>query len=84
MMNLNSCGKTLKSNFLLNTAGGRDPCKKEYIKCGLIAFSSFGWPNEIPSEGLSHSERLLVAKGNFNLLLIKLKRSILSEACLKF
>ena len=29
-------------------------------------FSSFGWPNEIPSDGLSHSERLTVAKGNFN------------------
>ena len=31
-------------------------------------FSSFGWPNEIPSVGLSHSERLVVAKGNFNML----------------
>ena len=37
-------------------------------------FSSFGWPNEIPSDGLSHSERLTVAKGNFDLLLIKIKK----------
>ena len=37
-------------------------------------FSSFGWPNEIPSDGLSHSERLNVARGNFNLLVYKVKK----------
>ena len=37
-------------------------------------FSSFGWPNEIPSEGLSHNERLNVAKGNINVLLLKIKK----------
>ena len=37
-------------------------------------FSSFGWPNEIPSDGLSHSERLNVAKGNLNLLVYKVKK----------
>ena len=37
-------------------------------------FSSFGWPNEIPSGKLSHSDRLDMTKGNFNLLLIKIKK----------
>ena len=37
-------------------------------------FSSFGWPNEIPSEGLSHNERLNVAKGNINALLLKIEK----------
>ena len=50
-----------------------NPVKRIY-KMWSNPFSSFGWPNEIPSEGLSHSERLLVAKGNFNLLLIKIKK----------
>ena len=37
-------------------------------------FSSFGWPNEIPSEGLSHVERLNVAKGNLSILIYKIKK----------
>ena len=37
-------------------------------------FSSFGWPNEIPSDGLSHSDRLLAAKGNLNILFLKVKK----------
>ena len=36
-------------------------------------YSSFGWPNEIPSGGLSHNERLLVAKGNIHILFLKVK-----------
>ncbi len=44
-----------------------NPIKRIY-KMWSNPFSSFGWPNEIPSVGLSHSERLVVAKGNFNML----------------
>ncbi len=50
-----------------------NPIKRIY-KMWSNPFSSFGWPNEIPSEGLSHSERLKVAKGNFNLLILKIKK----------
>ncbi len=50
-----------------------NPLKRIY-KMWSNPFSSFGWPNEIPSDGLSHSERLIVAKGNFELLLIKIKK----------
>ena len=46
-----------------------NPIKRIY-KMWSNPFSSFGWPNEIPSEGLSHSERLNVAKGNLIFLLI--------------
>jgi len=34
-------------------------------------FSSFGWPNEMPDQGLSQNERLAAAKGNMNILLEK-------------
>ena len=34
-------------------------------------FSSFGWPNEMPSDGLSKTERLAAAKGNKNILIQK-------------
>ena len=37
-------------------------------------FSSFGWPNEIPSEGLSHTERLNMAQGNITLIIYKIKK----------
>lgn len=50
-----------------------NPVKRVY-KMWSNPFSSFGWPNEIPSEGLSHSERLVVAKGNFGLLIFKIKK----------
>ncbi len=52
----------------------QNPIKRIY-KMWSNPFSSFGWPNEIPSEGLSHSERLFVAKGNFNILLLKIKKN---------
>lgn len=50
-----------------------NPIKRVY-KMWSNPFSSFGWPNEIPSEGLSHSERLIVAKGNLNILIFKIKK----------
>ncbi len=50
-----------------------NPIKRVY-KMWANPFSSFGWPNEIPSVGLSHSERLVVAKGNFNILVHVIKK----------
>ena len=50
-----------------------NPLERIY-KMWTNPFSSFGWPNEIPSEGLSHNERLNVAKGNINVLLLKIKK----------
>ena len=50
-----------------------NPIKRVY-KMWSNPFSSFGWPNEIPSIGLSHSERLTVAKGNVNILVHKIKK----------
>ncbi len=43
-------------------------------------FSSFGWPNEIPSVGLSHEERLGAFKGNFVLLKKKIIEHPLQSA----
>ena len=34
-------------------------------------FSSFGWPNEMPDQGLTREERLSAAKGNSNILIKK-------------
>ncbi|MDC3024321.1 hypothetical protein OA264_02495, partial [Alphaproteobacteria bacterium] len=50
-----------------------NPIKRIY-KMWSNPFSSFGWPNEIPSEGLSHKERLIMAKGNFSLIAYKIKK----------
>ncbi len=49
-----------------------NPVKRIY-KMWSNPYSSFGWPNEIPSHGLSHSERLFAAKGNYNILILKIK-----------
>ena len=47
---------------------------KRVSKMFLNPFSSFGWPNEIPSEGLRHDERLLAYKGNLGILLSKIQK----------
>jgi len=46
---------------------------KRVSKMFLNPFSSFGWPNEIPSGGLSHDERLFAYKGNLGILLSKIQ-----------
>ena len=56
-MNLNTLAKIKKEQFPFKY-WIENPIKRIY-KMWSNPFSSFGWPNEIPSEGLSHSERLL-------------------------
>ena len=47
---------------------------KRISKMFFNPFSSFGWPNEIPSVGLSHDERLFAYKGNLGILLSKVQK----------
>lgn len=35
-------------------------------------YSSFGWPNEMPDEDLSQTERLLIAEGNVSVIISKI------------
>ena len=41
------------------------------IRMWTNPFSSFGWPNEMPDQGLSQNERLAAAKGNIDILMEK-------------